>query len=280
MRPRHWVKNAFVLPALIFSKHFFDLSYLARCSGAVLCFCLLSGVVYLFNDIFDRKQDRLHPEKSQRPIAAGTLSVALAATVALAFLVFGLALAYWLHPNFGLVSLIYITLNGAYTLKLKHVVLVDVMIVASGFLLRALGGAMVIEVFISTWFIICTFMLALFLAVVKRRQEIVELADAAGDHRAILEEYSLPFLDQMISALTAATLVCYALYAMGVGDEKGAQMQWTIPFVLYGMLRYLYLVYHRGHGDNPTTVIWSDRPLQINAVLWLAVSAWGLYALP
>lgn len=280
MRPRHWVKNAFVLPALIFSKHFFDLSYLTRCSGAVLCFCLLSGVVYLFNDIFDRKQDRLHPEKSQRPIAAGTLSVALAATVALAFLVFGLALAYWLHPNFGLVTLIYIALNGAYTLKLKHVVLVDVMIVASGFLLRALGGAMVIEVFISTWFIICTFMLALFLAVVKRRQEIVELADAAGDHRAILEEYSLPFLDQMISALTAATLVCYALYAMGVGDEKGAQMQWTIPFVLYGMLRYLYLVYHRGHGDNPTTVIWSDRPLQINALLWLAVSAWGLYALP
>lgn len=280
MRPRHWVKNAFVLPAIVFSKHFFEFSYLARCSGAVLCFCLLSGVVYLFNDIFDREQDRLHPEKCHRPIAAGKVSVLLASAAAFILLAVALVFAFWLHPDFGLVALIYVVLNGAYSLKLKHVVLVDVLIVASGFLLRALGGALVIEVFISTWFIICTFMLALFLAVVKRRQEIVELEEIAVDHRAILEEYSLPFLDQMISALTASTLVCYALYAMGVGDGKGAQMQWTIPFVLYGMLRYLYLVYHRGHGDNPTTVVWSDRPLQVNALLWLAASALGLYVLP
>ena len=279
MRPRHWIKNSFVLPALVFSKHFFEISYLARCSGAVFCFCLLSGVVYLFNDIFDREQDRLHPEKSQRPIAAGMLSVPLASVTALIFLVTALAFSFWLHTDFGFVALIYAALNVAYTLKLKHVVLLDVLIVASGFLLRALGGALVIEVAISTWFIICIFMLALFLALVKRRQEIVELAEAAGDHRAILEEYSLPFLDQIISALTAATLVCYALYAMGVGDTKGVQMQWTIPFVLYGMLRYLYLVYHRGHGDNPTKVVWSDRPLQATAMLWLVASALGLYVL-
>ena len=280
MRPRHWVKNGFVLPALVFSKHFFDMPYLMRCSGAVLCFCLLSGVVYLFNDIFDREQDRLHPEKRQRPIAAGELSVAFAAVAALLLLAIALVFAFWLHPDFGLIALIYAVLNGAYSAKLKHVVLLDVLIVASGFLLRALGGALVIEVFISTWFIICTFMLALFLAVVKRRQEIVELEEAAVEHRAILEEYSLPFLDQMISVLTAATLVCYALYAMGVGDGKGAQMQWTIPFVLYGILRYLYLVYHRGHGDDPTTVVWSDWPLQVTALLWLAASALGLYAQP
>ena len=280
MRPRQWVKSAFVLPALIFSKHLFEISYLWRSAGAVACFILLSGVVYLFNDIFDRDQDRLHPQKRHRPIAAGKVPIPLAWGAAVVLLVVALAAAFWLQPNFGLVAAIYAILNVGYSLKFKHVVLVDVLIVASGFLLRALGGALVIEVCISTWFIICTFMLALFLAVVKRRQEIVELEEAAGDHRAILEEYSLPFLDQMISSLTAATLVCYALYAMGVGDGKGAQMQWTIPFVLYGLLRYLYLVYHRGQGDNPTTVIWSDRPLQVNALLWLATCALGLYGLP
>jgi 4-hydroxybenzoate polyprenyltransferase len=240
----------------------------------------LSGVVYLFNDFFDREQDRLHPEKRHRPIAAGKISIPLAMGAALVLLVFALAFAFWLHPHFGFVALIYAALNVAYSLKLKHVVLVDVLIVATGFLLRALGGALVIEVFISTWFIICIFMLALFLAVVKRRQEIVALEEAAGDHRAILDEYSLLFLDQTIAALTAAILVCYALYAMGVGDGQGGQMRWTIPFVLYGLLRYLYLVYHRGGGDDPTTVIWSDRPMQITALLWMAASALGLYLLP
>jgi len=280
MRPRQWVKNVFVLPALLFSKHVFEGAYIERCIGAVLCFCLLSGVVYLLNDIFDREQDRLHPEKCHRPIAAGKVALPLAWLGALVLLVVSLVVSFWLHPDFGLIALIYAVLNGAYSLKFKHVVLVDVLIVASGFLLRALGGGLVIDVAISAWFIICTFMLALFLAVVKRRQEILILQESAGDHRAILKEYSLPFLDQLISALTAAILVCYALYAMGVGDEKGTQMQWTIPFVLYGMLRYLYLVYHRGRGENPTTVIWSDRPLQINALFWLAASALGLYVLP
>ena len=280
MRPRQWVKNAFVLPALIFSRHLFEFSYLWRCAAAVACFVLLSGVVYLCNDIFDRDQDRLHPEKRHRPLAAGKVSVGLAWAAALVLLVVALMAAFSLQRDFGVVAAIYVALNVGYSLKFKHVVLVDVLIVAAGFLLRALGGALAIEVFISTWFIICTFMLALFLAVVKRRQEIVALEEAAGDHRAILKEYSLPFLDQVISALTAATLVCYALYAMGVGDGKGAQMQWTIPFVLYGLLRYLYLVYHRGHGDDPTAVVWRDRPLQINTLLWLGACALGLYSTP
>ena len=280
MRPRQWVKNAFVLPALIFSRHLFEFPYLWRSAAAVACFVLLSGVVYLCNDIFDRDQDRQHPEKRHRPLAAGKVSVALAWAAALVLLVLALTAAFALQHDFGVVAAIYVALNVGYSLKFKHVVLVDVLIVAAGFLLRALGGALAIEVFISTWFIICTFMLALFLAVVKRRQEIVVLEEAAGDHRAILKEYSLPFLDQVISALTAATLVCYALYAMGVGDGKGAQMQWTIPFVLYGLLRYLYLVYHRGHGDDPTAVVWRDRPLQINTLLWLGACALGLYSTP
>ena len=153
-------------------------------------------------------------------------------------------------------------------------VLVDVLILAACYLLRAVGGGVVIEVSISTWFIVCIFALVLFVAAVKRRQEIVQLADAAADHRSILEEYSVPFLDQMIAVLSAVTMVCYALYAMGMD----AQMQWTIPFVLYGVLRYLYLVYHRGLGDDPTAVVWNDRPLQVNTLLWLAASIFGLYA--
>lgn len=276
MRPRQWIKNVFVFPALVFSEHLFELSHLVHSLGAALCFVLLSGGVYLFNDIFDCQYDRLHPEKCRRPIAAGHLSVALAWGAALVALALALVCAFWLHPQLGWVAVLYAVLNAAYSLRLKHVVLVDVLIVAACYLLRAVGGGVVIEVSISTWFIVCIFALVLFMAAVKRRQEIVQLADDAANHRAILAEYSVPFLDQMIAALTAVTIVCYALYAMGVGAE-GAQMQWTIPFVLYGVLRYLYLVYHRGQGGDPTAVVWSDRPLQANILLWLAASLFGLY---
>lgn len=273
MRPRQWIKNVLVFPALVFSEHLFDISYLVRSAGAALCFVLLSGSVYLFNDIFDRQHDRRHPQKCHRPIAAGHLSVALAGAAALSALALALAGAFWLHPHLGGVAACYAVLNAAYSLRLKHVVLVDVLIVAACYLLRAVGGGVVIEVPISTWFIICIFALTLFVAAVKRRQEMVQLMDGAADHRAILDEYSTPFLDQMIASLTAVTIVCYALYAMG----EGGQMQWTIPFVLYGVLRYLYLVYYRGQGDDPTVVVWRDRPLQINTLLWLVASLFGLY---
>ena len=279
MRPRQWVKNAFVLPALVFSKHLFEWSYLRLSLGAVACFCLLSGAIYLINDTADVEQDRLHPQKSRRPIPAGQLPIPLALGTAIFLLAGALIGAFSMHPHFGYVALVYAIFNLAYSFKLKQVVLIDVLIVASGFLLRALGGGLVIEVPISPWFILCTFTLALFLAVVKRRQELVMLAEGAGEHRAILDEYSLPFLDQIISILTSATLVCYALYAMGVGEMGGThrQMQWTIPFVLYGILRYLYVVFRKGGGDNPTAVVWKDRPLQIDLLLWLVVSVLGYY---
>jgi len=279
MRPRQWVKNAFVLPALIFSRHLFEWAYMRLSLGAVACFCLLSGAVYLINDTADVEQDRLHPQKSRRPIASGRLPVPTALGAAILLLAGALAGAFSLHLHFGYVALVYVIFNLAYSFKLKQVVLIDVLLVASGFLLRALGGGLVIGVPISPWFILCTFTLALFLAVVKRRQELVMLAAGAGEHRAILDEYSLPFLDQIISILTSATLVCYALYAVGVGEmgETRRQMQWTIPFVLYGILRYLYVVYRQGSGDNPTAVVWKDRPLQIDLLLWLAVSVLGYY---
>ncbi len=278
MRPRQWIKNVFVFPALVFSEHLFELSYLIHSLGSALCFVLLSGSVYLFNDIFDRQYDRLHPQKRHRPIAAGRLSVALAWAAALTALVLALVGAFWLHPYLGGVAVLYAALNAAYSLWLKHVVLVDVLLVAACYLLRAVGGGVVIEVSISTWFIVCIFALVLLVAAVKRRQEIVQLADAAAAHRAILKEYSLPFLDQMIAVLTAVTVVCYVLYAMGVGGAEDGRLQWTIPFVLYGVLRYLYVVYHQGQGDDPTAVVWSDRPLQVNTLLWLVASLLGLYA--
>ncbi len=281
-RPRQWIKNIFVFPALLFSQHLLDRGYVLRSLGAALCFCLLSGAVYLFNDVLDRERDRQHPEKCHRPIAAGRLPVWVALFSSFLLMVFGVVGSFLLHVEFGWVALAYGILNAAYSLHLKHVVLLDVFIVASGFLLRALGGGLAIQVYISTWFVLCTFMLALFLALVKRRQELVALAAHAADHRAILEEYSLPFLDQIIAVLTASTLVCYALYAMGVGDETGVgvRMQWTIPFVLYGLLRYLYVVYHQGGGDNPTTVVWKDRPLQMAGLLWLVASVFGVYNTP
>ncbi len=280
-RPPQWIKNLFVLPALIFSGHALEAGYSLRALAGMGCFCLLSGAVYLCNDIFDLAQDRLHPEKARRPIAAGKVSVPLAAVSALFLFVLGLVGAFWLRPSFGAVALIYALLNLAYSWKLKHLVLIDVLIVAAGFLLRALGGALVVAVQISTWFILCTFTLALFLAVVKRRQELVGLAQGAGQHRATLEEYNLPFLDQVIAVLTSSALVCYALYATGVGESQtGAHMQWTIPFVLYGILRYLYVVYTLGGGANPTAVIWRDRPLQVTVLLWGLACAAGIYGLP
>lgn len=278
MRPAQWIKNLFVLPALVFSGHALDPQYALLSLGGLGCFCLLSGAVYLCNDVFDLGQDRFHPEKSRRPIAAGRLPVPGALAAAAALFALGLGSAFWLRPGFGGVALIYAALNLAYSFKLKQVVLVDVLIVAAGFLLRALGGALVIAVQISTWFILCTFTLALFLAVIKRRQELVILERGAGQHRAILDEYSLQFLDQIIAVLTSAALVCYALYAMGVGEHQtGRHMQWTIPFVLYGILRYLYVVYQLGAGDNPTSVVWRDRPLQVALLLWMLASGLAIY---
>lgn len=283
MRPRQWIKNAFVLPALVFSRHLLDPYYLAVSVAAVACFCVLSSAVYLINDVADVGQDRLHPEKAMRPIAAGRLGARTALGWAGFLLVAGLTGAFAINGYFGAIATTYAGINVAYSVRLKYVVLVDILTVAAGFLLRAVGGAAAIRVPISPWFTLCIFTLALFLAAVKRRQEIIMLAGKAASHRSILDEYSLSFLDQVIAIVTSATLVCYALYAIGLGvaeEGNGRSMQWTIPFVFYGVLRYLHLVHRTGAGDSPTGVIWHDRPLQINMALWLLASFLGYYVLP
>lgn len=270
-RPRQWVKNVVVLAAVMFSEHLLDPAYVLTALAAAGIFVLLSSAIYLINDLADAEADRLHPDKSTRPIASGALPRSVAVVAAVVLSTGGLAGAFLLHSDFAAVALLYTILNLAYSLGLKRKVLVDIMIVAAGFLLRAVGGALVIEVEISTWFILCTFTLTLFLAAGKRRGELVRLkGGAAAEHRASLGSYEIPYLDQVMSVLASATVVCYALYAMGVGEggvTAARQMQWTVPFVLYGVLRYLYLI-HQGEGDDPTALLWRDRGLQVNLLLW------------
>ncbi len=280
LRPQQWIKNFFVLAALLFSKHLLDPEYVFIGLGAFICFCAISSAVYLFNDIQDRENDRQHPEKCHRPIASGALSISVAALAAIVLAGFSLWGAYSLHPNFGFVLMVYTFLNVAYSLRLKHVVILDVMIISSGFLLRAIGGALVIDVAISSWFILCTMLLSLFLGFVKRRQELLLLDVNAAHHRRILSEYSPQFLDQVISVVTAGTLVSYALYTMSpeVAEKLGSpHLGLTIPFVVYGLLRYLYLVYNKGRGGNPASTILSDLPILIACGLWLATFSAILY---
>ncbi|HET7344132.1 MAG TPA: decaprenyl-phosphate phosphoribosyltransferase [Methylomirabilota bacterium] len=272
LRPQQWVKNLFVLAGVIFAQRLFTPA-LWTALGAFAIFCGLSGAVYLLNDVADRTKDRLHPEKRHRPIAAGALAPGRAVAVALALSVVGLALGFWLSTGFGLAALAYVGLLVAYSAWLKHVVIVDVLVVAMGFVLRAVAGALAIGVAISGWLLICTILLALFLALGKRRHEVLTLHEGAARHRPILAEYSAGLLDQMIAVVTASTVTAYALYTMSpetVAKFHTSLLPATLPFVLYGIFRYLYLLYHRRLGGNPSEIVVHDRALLVNTVLWLA----------
>lgn len=277
LRPNQWIKSVFVLAPLVFSAHLLDGRYLSRSGAAFALFCLMSSAVYLLNDIRDVESDRRHPEKRHRPIASGLLSLGAASAAAIVIALAALPLAFLLSISFGWVLLAYGLMNVAYSLYLKHVVILDVMIVASGYLLRAIAGALVINVEISSWLILCTVLLALFMGFVKRRQELILLESGAAEHRRILDEYTPRFLDQMIAVVTAGALVSYALYTMSpdVAQKLGTpHLNLTIPFVIYGLLRYLYLVYARNQGGNPSSTILGDPSLLINGGLWfLAVFA-------
>lgn len=270
MRPKHWAKNVFVLAPVVFAGQLGDPVAVARTLAAFAVFCALASTVYLINDLTDREADRLHPEKKSRPIASGMLSPGVAAAGAFVLAAAALGGGLALGPAFAAVACTYLLQNLAYSFALKRVVVLDVMLVAAGFLLRAWGGALAIDVAISQWLVLCTGLIALFLGFVKRRQEIAALRGETAQ-RPILREYSLPFLDQMIAIVTASTVLAYALYAFSaeVATKLGTRhLGLTIPFVLYGIFRYLYLVYQRGEGENPTAVVLSDLPFGINVVLW------------
>ena len=272
MRPRQWVKNLFVFAAVMFSQRLFTPAFW-RATEAFLIFCALSGAMYLFNDVLDRDKDRLHPRKRERPVAAGRLAPRVAVAAGVLLVVAALAAAAFVSRGLLVAALGYVTLLTAYSVGLKHVVIVDVIVVACGFVLRAVAGALAIDVEISGWLLICTIQIALFLALGKRRHEYLTLEGEAARHRPILAEYSAGLLDQMIAVVTASTVTAYALYTMSPETVAKFHTHWlpvTLPFVLYGIFRYLYLLYRKELGGNPSEVVLNDRPLLINTVCWIA----------
>lgn len=281
MRPQHWVKNVFVLAPLVFAQRGSDPGHVVRVLAAFGLFSLLASAVYLINDLADREADRLHPAKRHRPIASGALAAKPAAAAAVILVALSLGPAFYLSPTLALVLSAYLAVNVAYSAGLKRIVILDVMLLSSGFLLRAWAGAAVIGVALSHWLLLCTGLISLFLGLVKRRQEIVALDAAAVDQRPILREYSLPLIDQMISAVTAGTIVAYSLYAFSDEVAERLHNPWmglTIPFVVFGIFRYLYLVYQREEGQNPTALILHDTALLINVAVWAGVVLVALYA--
>jgi len=280
LRPTQWFKNLFIFAALIFSRNLNDLSMGLSVLGAFVLFCLLSSGTYLVNDLFDLRNDREHPIKSRRPLASGQLSKSTAAVAAAALVLTSLGLSFLLHPHFGMAALTYMVINLAYSAYLKQVVILDVMLVAFGFVLRAVAGALVIEVEISSWLLVCTVLIALFLALGKRRHEVQLLAEGSSQHRRVLGEYSPYFLDQMIAVVTASALMSYTLYTLSpevirkFGDND---LVFTVPFVLYGIFRYLYLVHRQSKGGSPAHVLLTDRPLMLDILLWFAAVWFILY---
>jgi 4-hydroxybenzoate polyprenyltransferase len=280
LRPGQWSKNLVVFAGLLFGMRLFDRPAVVRAIGAFVVFCALSGVVYLVNDVADRDSDRQHPLKARRPIASAALSVRAALTAAFVIGLLALVAAVVIGPPFAFVAAAYLTLQIAYSGTLKHIVIIDVLTIAIGFVLRAVGGAEAVNVDISHWLLVCTILLALFIALAKRRHEIVLLAGGATSHRPILGEYSAYLLDQMIGVVTASTLISYIFYTISPETQAKFGTPWlglTIPFPLYGIFRYLYLVHQREGGGSPADLLLTDRPLLACVALWAAAVAVIIY---
>lgn len=281
LRPLQWAKNLFVLAPLVFGHLLGDPAAVGRALVALAAFCCAASTIYLINDLRDREEDRKHPLKRLRPLAAGTLGAPAAVVAAVVLGATALALGLWLGGDFLAILGVYLVLNFLYTHWLKHMVILDVMIISLGFVLRVLAGAAATDVRVSSWLFLCTIFLALFLAFSKRRHEITLLAGAASGQRRVLDHYSPAFLDQMINVVTASSVVSYALYS--VADETVAKygtqdLVYTIPLVLYGIFRYLYLMYQSPGERNPTEAILRDPPFLINMVLWGIAVVWIVYA--
>ncbi len=272
LRPQQWVKNGFVLIPLVFAEKVFYFPSLLNGLTAFAIFCLLTGGVYLINDLVDLEADRAHPSKKDRPLASGGISPRLAKVVAGILLFFSLLSATFLDTGFFLVVIIYLAIQALYNYRLKDVVILDIFCISSGFLLRMIGGAVAIHVVVSHWLIICTILISIFLALAKRRHELVLLGtESAGNYRKVLSEYDPYLLDQMIGVITGSTLLSYMLYCISPDTIEKFQtdhMIYTFPFVLYGILRYLYLIHKKGYGGAPEKVLFSDLPLLLSVMLW------------
>jgi len=272
MRPAQWTKNFFIFAGIIFSIKFFDVSLLLKVSYAFVIFCFLSSAIYIINDIRDIEGDKKHPKKKNRPIASGQVKIPIALTMALVFIMISIYAAFLLGFSFALVALCYVGLMILYTFVLRDLVILDVFSIAAGFVLRAVAGVVVIGVEFSPWLLICTILLALFIALGKRRHELLTLTEAVG-HRKILEEYNPQLLDQLISAAAGSTVMAYSLYTLWpqtIAKFGTTNLVYSIPFVLYGVFRYLYLIYRKERGGEPEKILLTDLPLIMDILLWVA----------
>jgi 4-hydroxybenzoate polyprenyltransferase len=280
LRPAQWTKNLLVFAGLLFGRRLLDPAAIGEALVAFAVFCGLSGGVYLLNDVADRETDRNHPLKAQRPIASGALTVGTALMAAAILALAAVGVSTTLGWPFTAVAVAYLALQALYSGPLKHIVIIDVLTLAIGFVLRAVAGAVAVHVEISHWLLVCTVLLALFIALAKRRHEILLLAGEAPAHRPILGEYSPYLLDQMIAVVTASTLIAYIFYTVSPETQAKFETPWlglTIPFPLYGIFRYLYLVHRREGGGSPSDLLLTDRPLLLCVALWAVAVAVIIY---
>jgi 4-hydroxybenzoate polyprenyltransferase len=271
LRPQQWTKNFFVFAGIVFSLNFFQAALLLKVVYAFMIFCFLSSSIYLINDVKDAESDKKHPTKKLRPIASGQLSPIFALCLSALLAIFALSAAFALNAMFAFTALSYFVLMVLYTFLLRDIVILDVFSIAAGFVLRAAAGVVVIAVELSPWLIICTILLALFIALGKRKHELVSL-EAAVEHRKILDEYNPQLLDQLISAVAGSTVMAYTLYTLWpetIAKFKTHNLVYSVPFVLYGIFRYLYLIYQKEKGGKPEEILLTDIPLMIDIALWI-----------
>ena len=270
MRPKQWTKNGFIFAALLFDIKLLDVTHGGRTTLAFILFCILSGSVYLINDLTDIDKDRQHPVKRNRPLASGGLSKSWAVSAAIVLPIIALSLSFLLHPLFGLIALVYFVIQLFYSFGLKDVVILDVLIIAAGFVLRVAAGSAVAEAErFSPWLYVCITLLALFLALGKRRNELLLLEASALGHRKVLQEYSPQLLDQMIALVTSSTVIAYSLYTFSAENlPPNKSMMLTIPFFLYSIFRYLYLIYQKNLGGSPEEILLRDVPFVISNLCW------------
>ncbi|MGV2966798.1 decaprenyl-phosphate phosphoribosyltransferase [Paenibacillus sp. FSL L8-0435] len=267
LRPKQWTKNLLLFAALLFSfEEIRTETILATLLGFIL-FSLVAGCVYILNDFVDRDRDRQHPVKKYRPMASGQVNPSHALLFGILLLILSVGTAFMMNPLFGVLCIVYFLLNVSYSFVLKHLVILDMMTIAAGFVLRAIAGGVLIHVPFTPWFLICTMLLSLFLAIGKRRNELTLLEGNTGSHRKVLDNYSITLLDQFNTIVTTATIISYSLFTFT--SDRTIHLMWTIPLVIYGMFRYLYLIHMKDQGGSPDRVLFEDKPILITVTLYV-----------
>jgi 4-hydroxybenzoate polyprenyltransferase len=272
LRPKHWVKNLFIFAGPFFSLKLFNLENITKLIFGFLCWCLITSAMYLFNDIIDRREDALHPDKKNRPITSGKLGIKIAYLFCALLSFISLTLAVRLNINFAVFIALYFLITVTYSLYLKHIFILDVMCIAAGFVFRVVSGAFLIQIGVSEWLIMCTFLLSSLLGFSKRQEEITALGENAVYHRKVLKEYDRGFLQYVPYVLVSSAILCYMLYTVSseaIRKFGTKNLIYTTPFVIYGLLRYVYIAYEKNRGADPTQVLFQDVPTVINILLWI-----------